>query len=45
MNNSFNKILEPFYIGGVKIRNRIAMAPMTTLYAGHDGQVTQQLVE
>lgn len=45
MKNKFTKILEPFYIGNIKVPNRISMAPMTTLYAGQDGQVTDQLVE
>lgn len=45
MKNKFSKILNPYYIGDIKVRNRIAMAPMTTLYAGHDGQVTEQLIE
>lgn len=45
MGDKFSKILEPIYIGKVKVRNRIAMAPMTTLYAGHNGEVTDQLIE
>ncbi len=45
MNNSYSKILEPIKIGNLTIRNRINMAPMTTLYAGSDGQVTDQLMQ
>lgn len=41
----FSKILEPIKIGEMMVPNRINMAPMTTLYAGSDGEVTDQLME
>ncbi|MBP1924308.1 2,4-dienoyl-CoA reductase-like NADH-dependent reductase (Old Yellow Enzyme family)/thioredoxin reductase [Sedimentibacter acidaminivorans] len=45
MNNIYSKVLEPIKIGNLTVRNRINMAPMTTLYAGSDGQVTDQLMQ
>lgn len=45
MDKRYSKILEPIKIGNVKIRNRINMAPMTTLYAGHNGEITEQCVQ
>ncbi|MEM4583075.1 MAG: NADH:flavin oxidoreductase, partial [Desulfurococcaceae archaeon] len=40
----FNKLFEPFYIGKVKIPNRIVMPPMVIGYAGPRGEVTEQLI-
>ncbi|MEM0031285.1 MAG: hypothetical protein QXV48_03020 [Desulfurococcaceae archaeon] len=40
----FNKLFEPFYIGKVKIPNRIVMTPMVIGYAGPRGEVTEQLI-
>ncbi|SKC84422.1 oxidoreductase [Maledivibacter halophilus] len=45
MTKEYSKILEPITIGKVKVRNRINMAPMTTLYAGHNGEITEQCVQ
>ncbi|ACB86130.1 NAD(P)/FAD-dependent oxidoreductase [Natranaerobius thermophilus] len=45
MDKKYSKIFEPINIGGVEVRNRINMAPMTTLYAGHNGEVTEQIVQ
>lgn len=45
MSMTYSKILEPIQIGKVRVRNRINMAPMTTLYAGSDGEVTDQLMQ
>jgi len=42
---NFSKIFEPITIGTMSVKNRINMAPMTTLYAGSDGEVTDQLME
>ncbi|WP_425447648.1 FAD-dependent oxidoreductase [Dethiothermospora halolimnae] len=45
MTSKFNKILEPIKIGNREVGNRVAMAPMTTLYAGHNGEITDQCIE
>lgn len=45
MRKSYSKVLEPIRIGNLTVRNRINMAPMTTLYAGSDGEVTDQLMQ
>lgn len=45
MENNYSKLLEPIVIGGIKVRNRVNMAPMTTLYAGHNGEITEQCVQ
>jgi 2,4-dienoyl-CoA reductase-like NADH-dependent reductase (Old Yellow Enzyme family)/thioredoxin reductase len=39
------KIWEPFEIGGVKIKNRIVMPPMSTRLSNTDGSVTNRLIE
>lgn len=39
------KIWEPFEIGGVKIKNRIVMPPMSTRLSNTDGSVTKRLIE
>ncbi len=36
----FEKLLEPIKIGGVKIRNRVAMAPMNATLSTQDGYIT-----
>jgi len=41
----FKELFKPIKIGNVLVRNRITMAPMTTLYAGPDGEVTDQCIE
>ena len=45
MKQKYEKIFTPIQIGQLTVRNRINMAPMTTLYAGSDGEVTDQLVQ
>lgn len=37
------KLFEPASIGGIKLRNRIIMAPMGTFYATEDGLVTERM--
>jgi 2,4-dienoyl-CoA reductase-like NADH-dependent reductase (Old Yellow Enzyme family) len=39
------KLFEPISIGGMKLKNRIVMSPMTTGYAGLDQLPTPRLVE
>ena len=36
------KLLEPFQIGKMRLKNRIVMAPMETQYAAEDGYVTER---
>jgi 2,4-dienoyl-CoA reductase-like NADH-dependent reductase (Old Yellow Enzyme family)/thioredoxin reductase len=36
-------LFEPISIGGLRLKNRIAMAPMATLYANEDGSVSDRL--
>ncbi|MHC1719547.1 MAG: FAD-dependent oxidoreductase [Clostridiaceae bacterium] len=45
MSDNYSKILQPIKIGTMTVRNRINMAPMTTLYAGSNGEVTDQLMQ
>jgi 2,4-dienoyl-CoA reductase-like NADH-dependent reductase (Old Yellow Enzyme family)/thioredoxin reductase len=40
--SNFNKLFEPIQIGGMTIKNRIAMAPMGTAFASPDGVFTEQ---
>lgn len=40
----FNKLFEPFYIGKIKVPNRVVMPPMVVGYAGPRGEVTEQLI-
>ena len=37
------KLLEPFTIGKMKLRNRIVMPPMATGYCSEMGEVTDRL--
>lgn len=37
------RLLEPFRIGKMALRNRIVMPPMVTQYAGEKGQVTERI--
>jgi len=41
----FKELFKPIKIGNVLVRNRITMAPMTTLYAGPRGEVTDHLIK
>ncbi len=38
-------LFEPIQIGSMPVKNRIVMAPMTTLYAGPNGEVTDRLIK
>ena len=40
-----NKLLEPFKIGSLTLRNRIVLAPMGTYYIAADGSVTKRLID
>ncbi|MFC1857658.1 hypothetical protein ACFL9U_06460 [Thermodesulfobacteriota bacterium] len=44
METGRNMLFEPINIGSLKIKNRIAMAPMGTLHGTYDGYVTDQLI-
>ena len=37
------RILEPFHLGPLPLRNRLVMAPITSQYADEKGRVTEQL--
>ncbi|MGZ3569510.1 MAG: oxidoreductase [Thermodesulfobacteriota bacterium] len=39
------KIWEPIQVGSIKVKNRIAMAPMCTRLANPDGSVSPQLID
>jgi NAD(H)-dependent 7beta-hydroxy-3-oxo-delta4-cholenoic acid oxidoreductase len=39
------KLFTPINIGRLRIKNRIAMAPMTTNWAPQDGMVTQKMID
>jgi 2,4-dienoyl-CoA reductase-like NADH-dependent reductase (Old Yellow Enzyme family)/NADPH-dependent 2,4-dienoyl-CoA reductase/sulfur reductase-like enzyme len=43
--SDFSMLFTPIKIGDVEIRNRIAMAPMTSGYSSEDGYVTQTLID
>ena len=45
MVKNYPNIFTPLQIGSLKVHNRINMSAMTTLYAGSDGEVTNQLVQ
>jgi 2,4-dienoyl-CoA reductase-like NADH-dependent reductase (Old Yellow Enzyme family) len=38
------RLLQPFVVRGVTLRNRVVMAPMTTRLAAEDGTVTEELL-
>lgn len=40
--NRFNNLLSPITIGGVQIKNRIAVAPMQEYMTGPNGEITEQ---
>lgn len=40
---NYKALFQPLNIGNVEIKNRIAMAPMATHQATHDGYVTEQM--
>lgn len=43
--SSFEKMFEPIKIGGVEIKNRIAMAPMNTMFSyNNSGYVTEEVL-
>jgi len=39
------KLLEPFKLGSLTLKNRIALAPMGTMFASADGSVTKRLID
>lgn len=41
----YSHLFEPFQVGGLKLRNRITMAPLYLGYAGEGGTVSQLLLE
>lgn len=41
---AYERLFEPFYIGSLKVRNRIVMPPMVIGFAGPRGEVTEQLL-
>ena len=41
----FPKLFEPGRIGRLKLKNRIVMAPMITLYVNEDGSVTDRMLD
>ena len=45
MKPKYEQIFKPIGIGNLQVKNRIVMPPMTTLYAGHNGEMTDQYVE
>ncbi|MBN2159427.1 MAG: FAD-dependent oxidoreductase [Spirochaetes bacterium] len=45
MTTQLSTLFSPLTIGTMKIRNRIAMAPMATDFAEGDGTVTQRLID
>jgi NAD(H)-dependent 7beta-hydroxy-3-oxo-delta4-cholenoic acid oxidoreductase len=42
---TLRKLFTPIKIGSVELRNRIAMAPMTTTWAPDDGTVPQKMID
>ena len=38
----FSKVLEPFKIGKLELKNRFVMSPMVTNYCDHEGHVTER---
>ncbi len=42
---SLEKLLEPGEIAGMKLKNRLVMAPMATTLASDRGEVTQRMIE
>jgi NAD(H)-dependent 7beta-hydroxy-3-oxo-delta4-cholenoic acid oxidoreductase len=43
--NRLQQLFSPIRIGGLEIRNRIAMAPMATDFGEGDGRVSQKLID
>ncbi len=43
MNARFWRLVQPFRLGSLELRNRIVMPPMVTSYGSEDGLVTEQL--
>ena len=41
----FERLFEPIRIGGMEVRNRLVMAPMTTGYASMDGVVSDRIMD
>jgi len=45
MGSKFNRLFEPGYIGNMRVRNRIIMAPMGLGYAHLDGRFSQRHID
>ena len=45
MPNQFKKLCEPITINGMELRNRTALAPMSTGYNEGDDLITQRLID
>ena len=43
--NSLPKLFSPINIGAMEVKNRIAMAPMTTNWAPADGTVSDRMID
>lgn len=41
----FKRLFDPGFRGNVRIKNRIVMAPIGNSFWGHNGEVTEKLVE
>lgn len=41
----FESLLQPIRIGGMAVKNRMAMSPMNTNFSNENGSVTQQMAE
>ena len=41
----FQRLMEPVHVGSMKLRNRIAMPPMTMCYADDNGGVSQKEID
>ena len=38
-------LFEPLHLGGIRLKNRLVMAPMGTNYASPTGEVTERLLD
>lgn len=45
MTNSYAPLFTPITIGGLRLKNRIVMSPMTTRLGGPDHQVTERMID
>lgn len=42
---SYSNLFSPFWLGGIELKNRLVMSPMTMNYATEAGLVTQKLID